>query len=501
MVELDLADLDQIPGSATTLRDQHGTLAALVCNAGVMGGPLSLSKQGFELGMATNHLGHAALVAALWPLLESSASRVVLVSSGEARGGQLSPQTTREQLLNPTPYDGKQAYRDTKQANLLFAQELHRRCSEAGSAVSAVAAHPGVAGTNLLARQLVRAGHRRLASVSTRAHHGAPPIRRGRRTVHAPRARPPHPERRVRRPVRVRTAHRRAGSPRRLPIRQGPCDRLAPVGAHRAGAQHRAAGLTLHITSPAPERGSTMEASSPTQHDTVEAPPDDHARRPPDGLRADPGTCWSWPRSTCRRSGDDDVLIRVRATSVNTPDLVAVTGLPRVLRLTLGLRGPSTRMRGSDVAGVVAAVGSHVTDLQTGDEVFGSVWDNKASQAVGTFAEFTVAPAAQVLAKPASVSFEDAAASVMSGLTALRAIRDVANVTAGCRVLINGASGGVGTFAVQIAKTLGAEVTGVCSASNVELVSSLGADHVIDYTQRPTSPRATSATTWSSTTS
>jgi NAD(P)-dependent dehydrogenase (short-subunit alcohol dehydrogenase family) len=106
------------------------------------------------------------LVAALWPLLDASASRVVVVSSGEARGGQLSPQTTREQLLNPMPYDGKQVYRNTKQANLLFAQELHRRCRKAGSPVSAVAVHPGAVATNLFARQLERAGRDRLASVS-----------------------------------------------------------------------------------------------------------------------------------------------------------------------------------------------------------------------------------------------------------------------------------------------------------------------------------------------
>jgi NAD(P)-dependent dehydrogenase (short-subunit alcohol dehydrogenase family) len=116
--------------------------------------------------MAINHLGHAALVAELWPLLHASASRVVLVSSTEARGGRLSPQTTREQLLNPAPYDGRQVYRNTKQANLLFAQELHRRCAKAGSPVSAVAVHPGASATNLFARQLERGGRDRLALVS-----------------------------------------------------------------------------------------------------------------------------------------------------------------------------------------------------------------------------------------------------------------------------------------------------------------------------------------------
>jgi NAD(P)-dependent dehydrogenase (short-subunit alcohol dehydrogenase family) len=166
VVELDLSDLDQVAGRAKTLLDRHDNLSALICNAGVMGGPLLLTRQGFERQMATNHLGHAALVAALWPLLHASASRIVLVSSTEARGGQLSPQTTREQLLNPVPYDGRQVYRNTKQANLLFAQELHHRCATAGSRVSAVAVHPGASATNLFARQLEQAGHGLLAPVS-----------------------------------------------------------------------------------------------------------------------------------------------------------------------------------------------------------------------------------------------------------------------------------------------------------------------------------------------
>jgi NAD(P)-dependent dehydrogenase (short-subunit alcohol dehydrogenase family) len=166
VVELDLSDLDQVAGCARTLLDRHEKLSALICNAGVMGGPLLLTPQGFERQMATNHLGHAALVAALWPLLHASASRVVLVSSTEARGGQLSAQTTREHLLNPAPYDGRQVYRNTKQANLLFAQELHRRCGKAGSPVSAVAVHPGASATNLFARELERSGRGVLAPVS-----------------------------------------------------------------------------------------------------------------------------------------------------------------------------------------------------------------------------------------------------------------------------------------------------------------------------------------------
>jgi NADPH:quinone reductase-like Zn-dependent oxidoreductase len=180
--------------------------------------------------------------------------------------------------------------------------------------------------------------------------------------------------------------------------------------------------------------------------------------------------------------GDDDVLIRVRATSVNTPDWIAVTGVPYILRLREGLRGPRTQVRGTDASGVVEAVGSSVTDLEPGDEVFGSAWANALATA-GTFAELTPVPASQLIKKPAGLSFEDAAASVMSGITALIAMRDAGTVGSRTRVLINGASGGVGTFAVQIAKTLGAEVTGVCSTRNVELVESLGADHVIDYTK------------------
>ena len=180
--------------------------------------------------------------------------------------------------------------------------------------------------------------------------------------------------------------------------------------------------------------------------------------------------------------GDDDVLIRVRATSVNTPDWITVAGVSYVIRLKFGLRRPPTPVRGTDVAGVVEAVGKNVTDLQPGDEVFGSWWaDTLATR--GTFAEFTVGPASQLIKKPARLTFEEAAASVMSGLTAMIAMRDVGRVGPGTRVLINGASGGVGTLAVQIAKALGAEVTGVSSTRNIELVRSLGANHVIDYTK------------------
>ena len=176
--------------------------------------------------------------------------------------------------------------------------------------------------------------------------------------------------------------------------------------------------------------------------------------------------------------GAGDVLIRVRATSVNTPDWATVAGVPYILRPGVGLRRPRRPVRGSDIAGVVEAVGQQVTDLAPGDEVFGTT-----RARAGAFAQYAVAPATQLASKPAELTFTDAAASVMSGLTALVAMRDVAQVSAGTRVLINGASGGVGTMAVQIAKALGAEVTGVCGSRNIELVRSLGADHLIDYTK------------------
>jgi NADPH:quinone reductase-like Zn-dependent oxidoreductase len=177
-------------------------------------------------------------------------------------------------------------------------------------------------------------------------------------------------------------------------------------------------------------------------------------------------------------TGADDVLVRVRATSVNTPDWATVAGVPSILRLGAGLRRPRRPVRGSDIAGVVEAVGRHVTDLAPGDEVFGTT-----RARAGAFAQYAVAPATQLARKPAGLTFTDAAASVMSGLAALVAMRDVAQVSAGTRVLVNGASGGVGTVAVQIAKALGAEVTGVCGTRNIELVRSLGADHLIDYTK------------------
>lgn len=183
-------------------------------------------------------------------------------------------------------------------------------------------------------------------------------------------------------------------------------------------------------------------------------------------------------------AGPGEVLIQLRATSVNTPDWITVSGVPAILRLGSGLRRPKQPVRGTDVAGVVVAAGPGVTDLRPGDEVFGSLWNSSLNARAGSFAEYAAVPATQLTRKPAAVSFEEAAASVMSGLTALTAIRDVGQVREGTRVLINGASGGVGTLAVQLAASLGAEVTGVCGTHNVELVRSLGAKHVIDYTSQ-----------------
>lgn len=154
VAELDLADLDSVATFAKGFAEGYESLNALVCNAGVMGGPLALTAQGFERQMGTNHLGHAALVTALWPQLHAAGGRVVLVSSIAARGGRLSATTTRDQLVAPSPYIGQVVYSSSKQANLLFAQELHRRAGTAGSPVSAVACHPGVSQSELFARQL-----------------------------------------------------------------------------------------------------------------------------------------------------------------------------------------------------------------------------------------------------------------------------------------------------------------------------------------------------------
>jgi NADPH:quinone reductase-like Zn-dependent oxidoreductase len=173
---------------------------------------------------------------------------------------------------------------------------------------------------------------------------------------------------------------------------------------------------------------------------------------------------------------DRQVLVRVRAAGVNPADWAIMSGLPYVARPVYGLRKPKNRIRGTDVAGEVEAVGAGVTRFQVGDEVFG--W------CVGSFAEYAAAAEDTLASKPANLTFEQASAVPMAGIVALQALRDHGHVRAGQTVLINGASGGIGTFAVQIAKSLGATVTGVCSTGNAELVRSIGADHVIDYGQQ-----------------
>jgi NADPH:quinone reductase-like Zn-dependent oxidoreductase len=172
---------------------------------------------------------------------------------------------------------------------------------------------------------------------------------------------------------------------------------------------------------------------------------------------------------------DEEVLVRVHAASIHVGDWILMTGSPFVMRLATGLRKPKNRVPGTDVAGTVEKVGSEVKGLRPGDEVFG--WG------VGAFAEYIHARENQFIKKPANLSFEQASAVGVSASTALQLLRDDGKVQPGQKVLINGASGGVGTFAVQIAKALGAEVTGVTSTKNVEMVRSIGADHVIDYTR------------------
>jgi len=175
--------------------------------------------------------------------------------------------------------------------------------------------------------------------------------------------------------------------------------------------------------------------------------------------------------------GDNQVLVRVRAASLNPLDLYYLHGLPYIARVQVGLARPKAHGLGLDLAGTVEAVGSSATGFQPGDEVFGG-----GSQ---TLAEYvSVGAEAAVLGKPVGLTFEQAAAVPVSAFTALQALRDKARVRPGHKVLVNGAAGGVGPFAVQIAKAFGAEVTGVCSTRNTDMVASLGADHVIDYTRQ-----------------
>jgi NADPH:quinone reductase-like Zn-dependent oxidoreductase len=174
--------------------------------------------------------------------------------------------------------------------------------------------------------------------------------------------------------------------------------------------------------------------------------------------------------------GPHEVLVRVHAASVNHGDWFVTSGRPYVLRAALGLHRPRVAVRGRDLAGRVETVGAAVTGFRPGDDVYAEI-------TTGSFAEYACVPERLLAHKPTNLTFEQAAAVPLAAGTALQGLRDVGEVQPGQAVLVNGASGGVGTFAVQIAKTLGADVTGVCSTRNVELVRSLGADHVIDYTR------------------
>ncbi len=176
--------------------------------------------------------------------------------------------------------------------------------------------------------------------------------------------------------------------------------------------------------------------------------------------------------------GDDGVLVRVHAASANAGDWHLMRGTPLPFRLVAGLTKPKYKIIGNDIAGTVEAVGRNVTQFKRGDEVFGEV----SRCGFGAYAEYVVARENALALKPANLSFEEAASVPTAGCTALQGLRK-GKIQAGQKVLIHGAAGGVGTFAVQIAKALGAEVTGVCSTKNGEMIHSIGADHVLDYTR------------------
>ena len=182
-----------------------------------------------------------------------------------------------------------------------------------------------------------------------------------------------------------------------------------------------------------------------------------------------------WEEIEKPTAGDNEVLIRVRAASVNPLDWHFMRGTPYIVRILAGLRKPKVTRLGVDVAGQVEAVGRNVTQFKPGDEVFGSCR--------GAFAEYVCTSESALVMKPDNVTFEQAASVPVAAFTALQGLRDKGHIQPGQKVLINGAAGGVGTFAVQIAKSFGADVTGVCSTRNVDMVRSIGADQVIDYTQ------------------
>ncbi|MEH7504401.1 NAD(P)-dependent alcohol dehydrogenase [Neobacillus drentensis] len=176
---------------------------------------------------------------------------------------------------------------------------------------------------------------------------------------------------------------------------------------------------------------------------------------------------------------DNQVLVKIHAASVNYGNLVLLKGEPFLARFAFGLLKPKYSIPGGDIAGRVEAVGKDVKQFQPGDDVFGDL----SGCGWGGFAEYVSVPEKVLALKPANISHEEAAAVPMAGVTALQGLRDKGQIQSGQKVLINGASGGVGTFAVQIAKELGAEVTGVCSTRNIDILRSIGADHVIDYTK------------------
>lgn len=173
---------------------------------------------------------------------------------------------------------------------------------------------------------------------------------------------------------------------------------------------------------------------------------------------------------------EDEVLVRVHAMSVNPADWRRMRGAPFLARLDTGLLKPKYRVLGADIAGRVDAVGANVTQFKPGDEVFGDI-------STGGFAEYACTTEDKFVLKPSNLSFEEAAAVPLAANTALQGLRDKGQIQPGQKVLVNGASGGVGTFAVQIAKSFGATVTGVCSTGNLDMVRSIGADHVVDYTK------------------
>lgn len=175
----------------------------------------------------------------------------------------------------------------------------------------------------------------------------------------------------------------------------------------------------------------------------------------------------------------NEVLVKIHAAAANAEDWRIMRAAPFFVRFEFGLSKPKSPMFGADIAGTVEAVGSSVTQFKPGDEVFADL----SLSGHGAYAEYKTVPEHLLALKPDNLTFEQAAAIPLAGITALQGLRDNSQLQAGQRVLINGASGGVGTFAVQIAKAFGAEVTGVCSTRNLELVRSIGADHVVDYTQ------------------